>query len=169
MVKIQSWLEIVLRAPCPACFRCLPTPTHLIQLISLSQSTVEKDHSFESGVLGQGNNFNVIWKLTILSLSTTLFKPYNKKKKKKACIPCRVENRYCESQSQHRRVGSECNQSWRCRASHWALLHTRLHLQAQRLVCTYSKVHKPPHTTLPISTRPPPHFASSPQTLPSDC
>ena len=40
---MQGWPTLVLESRSPACFRCFPAPAHLVY------------HSFESGVLEQGN------------------------------------------------------------------------------------------------------------------
>lgn len=82
--------------------------------------------------------------------------------KKSGYIFCRGESYYCDSQSQHSRVGSLCNQSWLCRASHWALLHTRLHshhtCKHKGLYAHTASTQTHTHTHLPISTGPPTHF-----------
>ena len=51
--SIQLSSTLVLKAHCPICFRCLPAPTHLIQMNGHYQALQkpDEDHSFESGVL----------------------------------------------------------------------------------------------------------------------
>ena len=55
----QCFPTLVLKYPCPACFRCFSAPTHLIQMISLLSGFCRgliTSWSFESGVLEQQSN-----------------------------------------------------------------------------------------------------------------